>query len=144
MLAALVVLVSAAAPLLTPWGPLEQAALDRLKPPNVTHLMGYDAFGRDILARVLYAGRISLLVGISSVALGGAVGVTLGLLAGYTGGKLETVIMRLIDVLMAFPSLLLGLAVVAVLGSGVTNVVLAIGIVLSPAFTAWSMRPRSR
>jgi peptide/nickel transport system permease protein len=134
ILVVLVVLASIAAPLLTPWDPYVQNPVDRLKPPDASHLLGYDAFGRDVLTRVLYAGRISLAVGIASVALGGAVGVILGLLAGYLGGWVENVIMRFVDVLMAFPSLLLGLAVLAVLGPGLPNTILAIGMVLSPAF----------
>jgi len=134
VLVVLVVLASVAAPLLTSWDPYEQNPVDRLKPPNGSHLLGYDAYGRDVLARVLYAGRVSLVVGVASVLLGGIVGVVLGLVAGYFGGRLENLIMRFVDVLMAFPSLLLGLTVVAVLGPGFQNTILAIGIVLSPAF----------
>ncbi len=134
VLAVLVSILSVAAPLFTSYDPLIQEARSRLQPPSQTHLLGRDPFGRDVFARVLYAGRISLLVGVCSVLLGGVIGSTLGLVAGYTGGRIENVIMRFVDILMAFPSLLLGLMVLAVLGNGLFKMILAIGIMLSPAF----------
>jgi peptide/nickel transport system permease protein len=97
-------------------------------------LLGQDTFGRDVLARILFAGRVSLLVGLGSVVLGGAIGCVMGLVAGYAGGYAENAIMRVVDVLMAFPSLLLGLTVLAVLGPGLGKMILAIGLVLAPAF----------
>lgn len=134
VLAILVTVLSVAAPLITPRDPLAQDARTRLQPPDRTHVLGRDTFGRDVFARVLYAGRISLTVGLCSVLLGGAIGSVMGLVAGYSGGKLENLIMRLVDTLMAFPSLLLGLLVLAVLGPGLFKMILAIGIMLSPAF----------
>lgn len=134
VLAVLVTMVSIGAPLVTPMDPLAQEARTRLRPPDPTHLLGRDTFGRDVFARVLYAGRISLLVGVCSVLLGGVIGSVMGLVAGYAGGKTENLIMRLVDTLMAFPSLLLGLLVLAVLGPGLFKMILAIGIMLSPAF----------
>jgi peptide/nickel transport system permease protein len=134
VLAVLVTILSVAAPLFTRHDPLAQDARSRLQPPDRTHLLGRDTFGRDLFARLLFAGRISLLVGVCSVLLGGVIGSTLGLVAGYTGGKIENVIMRFVDILMAFPSLLLGLLVLAVLGPGLFKMILAIGIMLSPAF----------
>jgi peptide/nickel transport system permease protein len=133
----LVVLVtgaSLAAPLVAPIDPLEQESRNRLTPPSGSHLLGRDTFGRDVYARVVYAGRVSLLVGVASVLLGGAIGSVLGLVAGYSGGKVENVIMRVVDVVMAFPSLLLGLTVLAVLGPGLGKMIVAIGLMLSPAF----------
>ncbi len=134
VLAVVVTLLSIAAPLLTSYDPLIQEARSRLQPPSQAHILGRDAFGRDVLARVLFAGRISVLVGVCSVLLGGVIGSTLGLAAGYAGGKIENVIMRFVDILMAFPSLLLGLMVLAVLGNGLFKMIMAIGIMLSPAF----------
>jgi peptide/nickel transport system permease protein len=134
VLAILVIVVSIGAPLVASWDPLVQETRTRLQPPDGTHLLGRDTFGRDVFARVLYAGRISLLVGVCSVALGGVIGSVMGLVAGYVGGRVENLIMRLVDILMAFPSLLLGLLVLAVLGPGLFKMILAIGIMLSPAF----------
>lgn len=134
VLAVLVTMVSIGAPLVTPMDPLAQETRTRLQPPDPTHLLGRDTFGRDVFARVLYAGRISLLVGVCSVLLGGVIGSVMGLVAGYAGGKTENLIMRLVDTLMAFPTLLLGLLVLAVLGPGLFKMILAIGIMLSPAF----------
>ncbi|MBI4573963.1 MAG: ABC transporter permease [candidate division NC10 bacterium] len=134
VLAILVTILSVAAPLVTSHDPVAQEARFRLQPPDQTHLLGRDSFGRDVFARVLFAGRISLLVGVCAVLLGGVIGSTLGLMAGYAGGKIENVIMRFVDTLMAFPSLLLGMLVLAVLGPGLVKMILAIGIMLSPAF----------
>ena len=125
---------SAAAPALSRWSPVVQDPAHRLRPPGTQHPLGQDTFGRDVLARILYGGRVSLLVGVASVAIGGTAGTALGLAAGYYGGRVEGVLMRLVDVLMAFPSLLLGLTVLAVLGPGLERMIAAIGIVLSPPF----------
>ncbi len=134
VLAILVTILSVAAPFFASHDPMVQDARSRLKPPDQMHILGRDPFGRDVFARVLFAGRISLLVGVCSVMLGGVIGSTLGLVAGYAGGRIENVIMRFVDILMAFPSLLLGLLVLAVLGPGLFKMILAIGIMLSPAF----------
>lgn len=123
-----------AAPLLTPWSPVAQDPAERLHPPGPQHLLGQDTFGRDVLTRILYGGRISLLVGVGSVVLGATAGTLVGLAAGYAGGWTEHVLMRFLDILMAFPSLLLGLIVLAVLGSGLGRLIVAIGIVLTPPF----------
>ena len=96
--------------------------------------MGLDAYGRDTWARIVYGTRVSLSVGLASVLLGGVLGTLMGLVAGYVGGRVENIIMRAVDVLMAFPSLIMGLMVLAVLGGGVGKMILAIGIVLSPTF----------
>ncbi|NOZ50467.1 MAG: ABC transporter permease [Chloroflexi bacterium] len=121
-------------PLLAPYDPLLQDARNRLSAPDDDHLMGLDSYGRDIWSRIVFGARVSLMVGVSSVAIGGTLGVIMGLLAGYLGGAVENTIMRVVDVLMAFPSLIMGLMVLAVLGSGIFNMILAIGIVLSPTF----------
>ena len=134
VLVIVITLLSVFAPLIASHDPLAQSGADRLTPPDQLYPLGRDAFGRDVLARILYAGRVSLLIGVLSVALGGSLGPLIGLVAGYSGGKLEGLLMRAVDVLMAFPSLLLGLTVLAVLGPGLEKVVLAIGLLLSPPF----------
>jgi peptide/nickel transport system permease protein len=123
-----------AQPLLAPFDYAKQDTRNRLATPNDVHRMGLDTYGRDILSRIIHGGRVSLLVGICSVLLGGAIGTLLGIVAGYSGGKIENVIMRAVDVLMAFPSLIMGLMVLAVLGSGIWKMIIAIGIMLSPSF----------
>ena len=107
---------------------------NRLKHPSMEHPFGTDELGRDILARVVHGSRISLLVGISATALGAIIGVILGAIAGYYGGVLENVIMRLADVFMSIPSTLLAVVVVAALGSGTMNLIIAIGIASVPRF----------
>jgi peptide/nickel transport system permease protein len=134
VLVILLVILSIGAHLVAPADPFEQDTATRLSPPSQAHPLGQDTYGRDILARLLYAGRVSLLVGVGSVLLGGTIGTTLGLIAGFKGGRVENLLMRLVDTIMVFPSLLLGVVVLAVLGSGLFKMVLAIGIVLSPAF----------
>ena len=134
LLGLLVIFAALGAPVISPLDPFEQSAANRLNGPDAVHLMGRDTFGRDIFARVLYAGRVSLVVGLGSVALGGALGTLLGVIAGYSSRRIENVVMRGVDVLMAFPSLLLGLAVLAVLGAGLEKIILAIGVVLAPSF----------
>ena len=121
-------------PLLAAFDPTKQDTRNRLAPPDSEHLMGLDSYGRDTWSRIVYGTRVSLLVGVASVFLGGALGTVMGVVAGYLGGKLENAIMRVVDVLMAFPSLIMGLMVLAVLGAGLGKMILAIGIVLSPTF----------
>ncbi len=134
ILVLLVISVAVGAPLITSQDPALQDASQRLNGPDASHLFGRDTYGRDILARVLFAGRISLTVGVGAVVLAATLGSALGLLAGYSGRWLESTCMRGVDILMAFPSLLLGLVVLAVLGSGAEKMLLSIGIVLAPAF----------
>jgi peptide/nickel transport system permease protein len=133
-LALVVVTAAVAAPLISPLDPLQQSAAERLRAPDGLHLLGQDAFGRDVLARTLHAGRVSLVVGGGAVLLGAVLGTTLGIVAGYRDRWSEGALMRLVDVLMSFPSLLLGLTVLAVLGPGVDKMILSIGLVLAPAF----------
>ena len=106
----------------------------RLKPPSAAHLMGTDGFGRDILNRVLQGAPLALAVGVVSVAIGGIIGCLLGLLAGYYRGRTEAVIMRCMDAMLAFPTLLLALAIIATLGPGLTNVMIAVGVSTLPRF----------
>lgn len=128
------VVVAILAPLLAPFDPIKQDLYSRLQPPSTTHLMGTDDFGRDILSRVLYGSRISLRIGLICISIALTAGTTLGLIAGYRGGLADTLIMRLVDVMLAFPSILLAIAIVAVIGPGIDNVMIAVSIVLVPQF----------
>lgn len=134
VLVVLVVVLSIGSRVIAWHDPFEQAAINKLQPPGSDYILGRDAFGRDVFARLLDAGRISLLVGVTSVIIGGLIGTALGVVAAYTGGRVEALIMRLVDILMAFPSLILGLVVMAVLGAGLQNLILAIGVVFAPGF----------
>ena len=134
LIAGVIVLIVAAAPLLTSADPNLQDPTQSFAPPSAAHLMGADAFGRDVLARVLYGGRTTILASICVVVLGGTAGVTLGLVAGYMGGVVRFAIMRLVDLMLAFPGILLALSVSAVLGPGLANGVLAIAVVLTPIY----------
>jgi peptide/nickel transport system permease protein len=128
-------IVAIFAPLIAPYDPLKQNFRVALQPPSPAHPFGTDDVGRDILSRVIYGTRISLRVGLVSVAISGIFGVLLGLIAGYYGKWLDNTIMRIIDVLLAFPSLLLALAIIAILGPGLFNVMIAVGIGSIPVYT---------
>src|SRR5437879_6278624 len=125
------VLVVAAifAPFLAPYNPYTVMLESRLQAPGAAHLLGTDELGRDILSRLLYGARVSLWVGIVTVALAGLIGVAGGLVAGYLGGYWDAVIMRLVDVFLAFPVIVLAIAIVAVRGPGLTNVLIALAMV---------------
>jgi ABC-type dipeptide/oligopeptide/nickel transport system permease subunit len=132
VLAALV-LLAALAPLLFPEDPTEPRFERVLRPPSWEHPLGTDNLGRDLLTRVAYGGRVSFLIGVLAVVTSAAVGVPVGLLSGYYGGRFDLLVQRLVDLLLAFPGFLLALTLVAVLGVGVTNVVVAVGLASAPA-----------
>jgi peptide/nickel transport system permease protein len=125
----LLVLVAILAPMIAPHGPLDTDYNARFVPPSRGHWFGSDDLGRDILSRVIYGARIDLKIGIFSVLAPFFVGAFLGCMAGYYGGKIDTVVMRTVDVVQAFPFLILIIAIVAVLGPGLTNMYIAVGIV---------------
>ncbi len=127
-------LIALFAPILAPYDPLEMHAEDRFQPPSAMYPFGTDEFGRDILSRVLVGSRVAFTVGIFSVGVAALIGVTVGLIAGYTQGKFDSVIMRFFDALLAFPAILLAIVILAVLGPGSLNAILAIAIVTTPAF----------
>lgn len=129
-----VVVVALCAQWLTPYGVNDIDVPNALQSPSGAHWFGTDELGRDVFSRVLVAIQASMRVAVISVAFAVVVGVTIGVLAGYRGGWLDTVFMRIVDVMFAFPVLLLALAVVAILGPGVTTTILAIGIVYTPIF----------
>ena len=134
IICAVLLFLLAAAPLLTGANPTANDPMASFAEPGWAHPMGADAFGRDLFARVLYGGRVTVLASAAVVALGGLGGITLGLVAGYAGGAVRFVIMRLIDLLLAFPGILLALAVSAVLGPGLLNGVFSVAVILVPVY----------
>jgi peptide/nickel transport system permease protein len=116
-------------PMLSPYDPASQELSRRLEGPSLAHPFGLDELGRDILARLLAGARISLLVGLAVVSVSSTIGMMLGSIAGYFGGRVDDLISRVIDILMAFPGILLAIALVAVLGPSLTNVVLALSVI---------------
>lgn len=123
------------APVIAPYEPTLQTLTDRLVPPGSDgYLLGTDALGRDVWSRLLYGARISLAIGFATVALTAVVGVAIGLVSGYIGGRLDSIVMRIIDVWLAFPFLLLAIALVAVLGRGIEKLILALVLAGWPAF----------
>jgi peptide/nickel transport system permease protein len=117
------------APLLAPYDPLLQDLGSRLRPPSPEHWLGTDSLGRDILSRILYGARISLLVGVVVVVSAGVVGTAIGLIAGYVGGFVDDALMRLTEVFLAFPALILAMAIAGALGPSLTNAIIAIAAV---------------
>jgi len=132
----LLVVIALLAPLLAPFSPSEQFSARVLKGPGAAgqHWFGTDEYGRDIFTRIIWGARVSLQVGVAAVCMAFLVGVPLGIMAGYLGGKLEIGVMRFTDMLLAFPTLLLALLIVAALGSSLTNQIVAIGVALVPNF----------
>jgi len=122
------------APLLAPSGPLAGDSGQRLLPPSIAHLLGTDELGRDILSRVIFGASTSLVIQAGAVAIGLIIGSSLGLIAGYCGGWLDELIMRPMDVLLAFPGVFLAITVIAALGPGTSSVTYAVGIALVPSF----------
>lgn len=125
---------AALAPWVSPYDPSAQVWEQALRPPSAAHWMGTDEFGRDVMTRIIFGGRISLVVGFLAVGIAAGIGVPLGLVSGYAGGQLDVMLMRVMDVLLAFPAILLALAIVGALGPGVRNAIVAVGIVAIPAF----------
>lgn len=130
----IVVLSALFASNLTSYDPLKRDAKSRTQPPSMEHLLGTDALGRDLFTRLLYGGRISLQVGFFSVIASAAIGVPLGLIAGYLGGRTDGWIMRLMDLILAFPGLILAIWLVAMLGVSITNVIIAISVGSIPTY----------
>jgi peptide/nickel transport system permease protein len=126
LLTVVLVLVALAAPLLSPFDPNAQDTSRRLEAPSHQHLLGLDDLGRDVLSRILWGARVSLRVGFSVVLLASVIGISLGAMSGYFGGWVDTAIMRITDILLAFPGILLAIALVAVLGPSLNNVILAL------------------
>ena len=138
VIAILIVLVGIFAPWLAPYDPLAQDSYIRLAESNALHWLGTDDFGRDVLSRIIWGTRISLVIGVASVLLGLIVGMLMGMMAGYLRGKTEMAIMRFTDVIMCFPDLILAIAVAAALGSNLINLILTIALVMVPRFARLS------
>lgn len=134
VIVSILLLTALLAPLLAPCDPLAQDLPNRLQAPSAEHPFGTDAHGRDILSRIIYGTRISIQVGVIAVGISLIFGTLLGAVSGYYGGKLDLVVMRAIDIVMAFPYILLAIAITAMLGPGLTNAMIAIGVVGIPIY----------
>jgi peptide/nickel transport system permease protein len=134
VLISLLALIALSAPLIAPANPLKQVLSTRLKPPSAAHWFGTDQLGRDVLSRMIYGARISLVIGIVVVGLAASLGTFVGLVAGYTGGWLDEGLMRLTDVFFAFPALILAMAISGALGPSLTNAMIAIAVVSWPVY----------
>ena len=141
LLCLLVVLAALGAPVLSPADPIDQNIVDQLAPPGAEYPLGADNFGRDVLSRLLWGGRFSLLVAFLSVASAMLVGGTIGLVAGYVGGRTDLFVMQLVDVLLSFPSLILGLIVVALVGPSLSSLVFAIALTAVAPFARVARAP---
>ncbi|MAS11944.1 MAG: ABC transporter permease [Nitratireductor sp.] len=129
------------APWIAPYDPLDQNILFRLKPPSAEHWFGTDYYGRDTLSRILWGARISLAIGLLAIGSAMLLGTLIGMIAGYYGGRTDIIIMQIMDVLLAFPSLILGLIVVAMLGPSIANLVIAIALTAIPPFARIARAP---
>jgi peptide/nickel transport system permease protein len=130
----LAITVALLAPVVAPYNPLKQNLNNTLARPDWTHFLGTDNVGRDVFSRVIYGTRVSLVAGFGSVVIAVLAGGLLGLLAGYAGGRVDNLVMRMMDAVLSFPPLVLALALGAVLGAGLTGVVIALGVVYTPTF----------
>lgn len=129
-----ILLITTAAPWLAPYEPLKQIITDRLQPPSGQYLFGTDQLGRDILSRVMYGGRISLPAALAVVVIAGVIGTVVGAVAGFVGGLVEEIFMRLTDIFMAFPTIILAMAIAAALGPNVGNAIVAMVVVWWPNY----------
>jgi peptide/nickel transport system permease protein len=137
----IVIALAISAPLLAPYDPTDQNIMEKLRPPSLEHWLGTDSFGRDTLSRILYGARVSLVIGIASTLAAMVIGSAIGMLAGWHGGRIDTVTMQAMDVLLAFPSLILGLILVAMLGPSMHNIIIAIALTSIPPFARIARAP---
>ena len=137
----IVVVAAILAPVLAPFDPNDQNILEKLRAPTLEHWLGTDCFGRDTLSRLIYGARISLIIGVVSTLAAMVIGTAIGMLAGWHGGRLDTVTMQAMDVLLAFPSLILGLILVAMLGPSMVNIIIAIALTSIPPFARIARAP---
>jgi len=137
----IVVVAAILAPVLAPFDPNDQNILEKLRSPTLEHWLGTDSFGRDTLSRLVFGARISLIIGVVSTLAAMVIGTAIGMLAGWHGGRLDTVTMQAMDVLLAFPSLILGLILVAMLGPSMVNIIIAIALTSIPPFARIARAP---
>jgi peptide/nickel transport system permease protein len=131
----LIILMAVAAPLIAPFDPIKRAVNIRLQAPSTTHWLGTDALGRDTLSRIIWGGRVSLWIGLASVFLSLILGVPLGLIAGYSGGLMGAAIMRVMDLILAFPSIIFAIWLVSLIGPGINQVILANALFALPEYS---------
>jgi peptide/nickel transport system permease protein len=129
-----VIFVGILAPILSTHSPRKMHPRDRRSAPSTEYLLGTDRLGRDILSRMIYGTRVSLVIGVMAVSVAMIIGVSIGLVGGYYGGKLDEVLMRLMDIIFSFPDLLLAIALIAVTGPGIENIIFVVGFVRIPRF----------
>ncbi len=141
LICALILFGAVCAPWLSPFDPTEQNIIDRLQPPGGDYLLGTDQFGRDILSRLLWGARISLAVSLGAIAAAAVIGGSIGMVSGYVGGRFDLLVMQVMDVLLSFPSLILGLIVVALLGPDLVNLVFAIALTAIAPFARIARAP---
>lgn len=141
VLCVLVVIGAVFAPYLSPHDPIDQNIIDRLAPPGGDFPLGTDAYGRDVLSRILWGARVSLIVSLSAIAAAIMIGGTIGMISGYIGGRFDLITMQVMDVLLSFPSLILGLIVVALLGPELANLVVAIALTAIAPFARIARAP---
>jgi peptide/nickel transport system permease protein len=134
LIVGILILAALLAPWIAPYDPEAQFSADARQAPSVKYLFGTDTIGRDNFSRIIYGTRVSLVVGVASMLIAATLGVAIGLVAGYYGGWLDTVLMRTMDALLAFPAVLLAIFIIAVLGPSLFNAILAVGIVYTPTF----------
>lgn len=141
VLLVLIILLAILAPWIAPFDPNDQDAVASLGAPNATHWFGTDFFGRDVLSRVIWGARVSLFVGAVSTAISMLLGGSIGILSGYVGGRFDQAVMAVMDVLLSFPQLIMGLIIVALLGANLTDLILAIAITAVPPFARVARGP---
>jgi len=128
------ILTALLAPLIAPYDPYKQNLSQSLYQPSSEHLLGTDMLGRDVLSRIIFGARVSLIVGFVVVIIAGVLGMSIGLVSGYFGGRLDSVLMRMMDAVIAIPMIVLAMAIGAVLGGGIVNVIIALGLAIVPAY----------
>jgi peptide/nickel transport system permease protein len=141
LLLAIIVFAAIFAPLIAPYDPLQQNILRRLEPPSIHFWLGTDTFGRDVLSRLIYGSRVSLIVGFVAIVIAMVVGSAIGIISGFIGGVFDRVVMSVLDVMLSFPTLLLGLMIAAMLGASFENLIIAIAITEMAPFARVARAP---